>query len=492
MKSNDLKNKREELRALMQKAIKDGDQDGFYQAFDSMLQVCADDVRAQYDAQFEELKQEMDSRVLVARGVRQLTSQEREYYQKFIKAASSEDPKQALTGMSAVLPETVVNSVMDDISTNHPLLSQLKFVASNGAIRLIMNTGGQQEAVWGPLCEKIVQELTAGFREVNTVLLKLSAFIPVCKAMLDLGPEWLDNYIRQILAEAMANGMEAGFVSGDGNNKPIGMDRQTGDGVSVTGGIHPQKTPISVSSLNPRTVGNLLSMIAVSPSGKPRKVQNVILVVNPQDYFAKIMPATTLQAADGTYRNDVMPYPMTIIQSHAVDPGRAILGLAGRYFAAAGASKESRIEYSDHYHFLEDERVYLIKLYANGLPMDDNAFLLLDITGLQPAVWKMVEETAAVKSANANLSDLKIDSLRLSPAFAEGTTSYTAEATDATNGILAVPAEAAASVLVQINGKTVENGTSVKWAADDNTVKVTVTAEDGTTAKTYTVTVTKS
>lgn len=492
MKSNDLKNKREELRALMQKAIKDGDQDGFYQAFDSMLQVCADDVRAQYDAQFEELRQEMDSRVLVARGVRQLTSQEREYYQKFIKAASSEDPKQALTGMSAVLPETVVNSVLEDISTNHPLLSQLKFVASNGAIRLIMNTDGQQEAAWGPLCEKIVQELTAGFREVNAVLLKLSAFIPVCKAMLDLGPEWLDNYIRQILAEALANGLEAGFVSGDGNNKPVGMDRQTGDGVSVTGGTYPQKTPISVSSLDPRTVGNLLSLIAVSPSGKPRKVQNVILVVNPQDYFAKVMPATTLQAADGTYRNDVMPYPMTIIQSHAMDPGRAILGLAGRYFAAAGMSKEGRIEYSDHYHFLEDERMYLIKLYANGLPMDDNAFLLLDITGLQPAVWKMVEETAAVKSANANLAGLKIGGLSLSPAFAEGTTSYTAETTDATNGVLAVPAEAGASVLVQVNGKTVENGTSVKWAADDNTVKVTVTAEDGTTAKTYTVTVTKS
>lgn len=491
MKSNDLKNKREELRALMQKAIKDGDQDGFYQAFDSMLQVCADDVRAQYDAQFEELKQEMDSRVLVARGVRQLTSQEREYYQKFAKAAKSEDPKQAISNLDVILPETVVNSVLDDITTNHPLLSKLKFIATNGAIRLIMNAEGQQEAAWGPLCERIVQELTAGFREVNTTLLKLSAFIPVCKAMLELGPDWLDNYVRQILAEALANGLEAGFVAGDGNNKPVGMDRQTGDGVSVTGGTYPQKNAISVSSLDPKTVGNLLSLIAVSPSGKPRKVQDVILIVNPQDYFQKVMPATTLQAADGTYRNDVMPYPMTIVQSHAMDPGRAILGLAGRYFAAAGMSRNGRIEYSDHYHFVEDERVYLIKLYANGLPMDDNAFLLLDITGLQPAVWKMVEETGAGKSSNANLAGLKIGSLALSPAFAEGTMTYTAETENDSNAVQAVPAEAGSSVLVQVNGKTIENGASAKWSAESNTVKITVTAEDGT-AKTYTVTVSKS
>ena len=43
---------------------------------------------------------------------------------------------------------------------------------------------------------------------------KLSAFLPVCKAMLDLGPEWLDRYVRTILAEAIANGLEEGIISG--------------------------------------------------------------------------------------------------------------------------------------------------------------------------------------------------------------------------------------------------------------------------------------
>ena len=94
------------------------------------------------------------------------------------------------------------------------------------------------------------------------------------------------------------------------------------------------------------------------------------------------MPATTLMAPDGTYRNDVMPYPMTIIQSGALARGEAILGMAYRYFAAAGSATKGKIEYSDDYRFIEDERVYLIKAYANGMPMDNNAFLYLDISGI--------------------------------------------------------------------------------------------------------------
>ena len=112
----------------------------------------------------------------------------------------------------------------------------------------------------------------------------------------------------------------------------------------------------------------------------------MILLVNPKDYYTKIMPATTLMAPDGTYRNDVMPYPMSILQVAAIPEGAAIMGVSSRYFAAAGTEKTGRIEYSDHYKFLEDERVYIVKAYATGMPKDNNSFLYLDISNLQPAV----------------------------------------------------------------------------------------------------------
>lgn len=48
-----------------------------------------------------------------------------------------------------------------------------------------------------------------------------------------------------------------------------------------------------------------------------------------------------------------------------------------------GMAKNGKIEYSDDVQFLDDNRVYLAKLYGNGRPLDDNAFLYLDISELE-------------------------------------------------------------------------------------------------------------
>ena len=497
MRSNDVLT-REEIRAKIQQAIKDGNTEEFSRSFDQMLECIQTDIQQKADARIEQMKTENDTTVLSARGVRQLTSKEREYYQKLTEAMKAPDPKQALTNANLVLPETIVDAVFDELQTSHPLLSHIQFMNTRGAIRMMMNTNGYQEAAWGQLCDEIVQELTSGFKEVDTGLLKLSAFMPVCKAMLELGPEWLDDFVRQVLYEAYANGLEAGIVAGDGNGKPIGMNRQVGDNVTVTGGVYPVKSPVAVSDMSPETVGNLLALLAVDPNGKARNVRDVILVVNPVDYFQRIMPATTIMTPNGTYANDVMPYPMTIIQSPAVDQGQAIIGLGYKYFAAIGTARDGRIEYSDHYHFLEDERVYLIKGYANGFPMDNNAFLVLDISAIQPAAWRVQQVAAPAASTNAALADLRIGGLTLSPAFAAATlTGYTVTTTNATNTVTAIPADANATIEITNEGTsddatTVINGRAVTWEAGANTLTIKVTAEDGTTTQSYVVTVTKS
>lgn len=490
---------RDEIRAKMQQAIKDGDNEAFYQAFDLMLQDIRNDVQQRAAEQIQQARKEGDTQILAARGVRQLTSAERDYYQKLTEAMKAKDPQQAVTNLDIVMPETIVDAVFDELQTSHPLLSRIQFTNTRGAIRMMMNTNGYQRAAWGQLCAEIVQELTSGFKEVDTSLLKLSAFIPVCKAMLDLGPEWLDDFVRQVLYEAFANGLEYGSVAGSGNNEPIGMTRQVGDNVTVTGGVYPKKSPITVNDLSPTTVGNLLALMAVDPNGKARVLRDIILIVNPVDYFQRIMPATTVMTPNGTYANDVMPYPMSIIQSPAVDQGEAVIGIGYKYFAALGTAREGRIEYSDHYHFLEDERVYLIKGYANGFPMDNNAFFVLDITGIRPAVWKVEQVTAPTPGTNADLADLRIGGLALTPAFdADTLTGYTATTTNATNTVTAIPADANAAIEITNKGPEDEeatpvvNGRAVTWATGANTLTVKVTAENGTTTKSYVVTVTKS
>jgi len=388
MTNNDIRS-REELRAAIQQAVKDNNTEAFITAFNEMQQRIEIDLREEYSQRMDEMRQEFDASVLASRGVRQLTTEERNYYQKLGEAMRARNPKQALENLDVVMPTTVIDSVFEDLRTNHPLLSLIDFIPTNGAIEMLMNTNGYQEAAWGELCDEIVKELTSGFKAVNTVLLKLSAFLPVCKAMLELGPEWLDRYIRDILYEALANGLEAGIIAGDGNNKPIGMNRDVSEGVAVVGGAYPEKEAVAVNQFTPEEFGKLMGTLAVSENGNARPVNGLVLICNPVDYWTKVMPATTLQAPDGTYRINVLPYPATIVQSPAVTQGKAILGMAKRYFAAAGTDKSGRIEYSDHAQFLQDKRVYIIKAYANGMPKDNNSFMVLDISALSPAIWQV-------------------------------------------------------------------------------------------------------
>lgn len=488
MRSNDLTNqKMVEARQAFHDALSKNDKDALTEALQQMMEVHAEQVMGDY----QELQQETDMRILAQRGVRQLTSEERKYYQKVTAAMKSADPKQAITNLDVVMPTTIIDAVFEDLEQNHPLLSRIDFTPTNGLIEMIMNTDTTKMATWGPLCGEITKELQSGFKKVGTNLFKLSAFLPVCKAMLDLGPVWLDTYVRRILAEALANGLEYGIIMGDGKEAPIGMIRQVGEGVTVTGGVYPEKPTIELTEINPETIGNLLSVMAMGPNGKTRVVSGVIFLVNGQDYYQKVMPATTVMAPDGTYRNDVMPFPMTVIPTWALPRGKAIIGMASKYFAPVGMAKEGRIEYSDEYRFLEDERVYIIKLYANGMPKDENAFLVVDISGLQPASYKVTMVDGRAPSSEASLASLSMGNAVIAPAFNAGTTEYTATTSNATNVVNAVPAFAAASIKVLVNDVEINNGTSAEWQDGENTVKVIVTAEDDATTKTYTVTVTK-
>ena len=384
----------------MNKAIQENDQDAFAAAFEELSMNIQENILAEVDM----IRQNADAAILAGRGTRQLTSEEKNYYEKVIAAMKSSNPKQALADLDVVMPKTTIDAVFEDLTTEHPLLNAINFMNTSGMIEMIMNTDETELATWDTLCAEIVTELTSGFKKVNMSLDKLSAFLPVCKAMLDLGPAWLDRYVRDILQEALYNGLENGIIAGTGKNQPIGMIKQVGEEVQVTGGVYPDKEAIKVTSLDPVTYGTLLATMAKTPKGKPRKVDGVIMVVNPGDYFTKIMPATTFMTPQGTYINNVLPYPTTVIQSTQMPAEKAVIGMGKRYFMGIGTAKSGKIEYSDEYHFLEDERVYLVKLYGHGEPKDNNAFLVLDISELEPMILKVKTVTDAAEEPEAGES----------------------------------------------------------------------------------------
>ena len=472
------------LQRINEAATKD-DTEAFAQAFADLCELIEESVLEKTKS----FADQNDVQVLSDRGVRQLTSKETEYYSKLIEAMRSQNPKQAITNLDVAMPETVIDSVFDDLETSHPLLSKIQFTSVAGLTRMMMNTNGYQKAAWGKLTGQIIQELTSGFKEVDVTQDKLSAFIPISKAMLDLGPTWLDSYIRSVLYEALANGLEDGIINGTGKDMPIGMIRQVGDEVSVTGGEYPEKPVIKVTKFDNIQLGKLASMLSINEKGQVRAVRSLVLIANPSDYFSKILPAIQYMAPGGGYVT-TLPFEVDIIQSAAMPIGKAVFGMASHYFAGSGMSQSGRIEYSDDYHFLEDERVYLIKLYANGFPLDNTSFFTLDISELQPLRYKVEVLDNTTDAEDATLSDLKLSGITLNTTFAPATLTYTATTSGASSTVTAVASKATADISIAFGDKTYANGSRLTWASGSNVV--TINVKDGASTKAYKVTVTKS
>ncbi|MED2149536.1 phage major capsid protein, partial [Bacillus thuringiensis] len=216
--------------------------------------------------------QSSDQAILAARGGRALTSQETRYYNQVIAGNS-------FAGTEALVPPTVIERVFEDLVQNHELLSQINFVNVGALTEWILKKGDIQTAFWGKLCAAHKELLDEGFETIKIEQYKLSAFMPVCKAMLDLGPVWLDRYVRTVLVESLKIALELAIVAGTGKDQPIGMMK---DLDTVSGGVHADKAVTgSLENLSPYTLGNI--MASLTRDGK-RNPDNVMLVVNPVDY----------------------------------------------------------------------------------------------------------------------------------------------------------------------------------------------------------------
>ena len=395
-------------------------------AFEQFAKAIAATVQADFESA------NGDRNILAQRGFRQLTAEENKYYQALIEAGKSKNPVQTYAGLLSdkVMPTTIIEDVYKDLVAEHPLLAKINFQSVQYLTRWILNDHSVQTAAWGAINSQISQQITSAFRTVEITQCKLSAYAVIEKDMLDLGPAFLDNYIRTFLKEALAVALEDAIVCGTGHSMPIGLDRDIHQGVSVNSSTgYPQKTPVQITSFMPKEYGAILADLcetevwytqdstgnvvpknstSANSDGSPksgytkhggamRSFDEVTLICNQKDYLSKVMPATTVLNAAGTFTKDIFPFPTDVIRSNRVPTGKAILCLPEEYFFGIGSSKEGTLEYSDDYHFLEDQRVFKIKMHGYGKAWDDTVAILLDIS-------QLVEAYVYIKAADVNVT----------------------------------------------------------------------------------------
>lgn len=357
-------NKQDKLKDLLES----GDAKAFAEFYTEDQQAIIDSIMADIEAHGDSVDLNNESQMKEL-GLRALSKQERRYYNAVIEKTTFDDTE-------LVFPRTVFDKVFEDLRQQHPLLSEVQFVNTTGLTEWIFRTQDVEAAWWGKLCEPIKKQLENGFRKESLSLFKLSAFIPMCKSMLHLAPNWLDRFVREMLYESLALGLEKAIVIGTGSDEPIGITKDLGG--AVVEGVYPDKSAVAISDFSPKTIGTEIMLPFVD--GKIRKPDSLVIVVNPADYWGVFFPMTTTQDVNGNYHTTNLPYPFKVVQSTFMEAGKMVIGNMKDYFLGIGAPE--RIEYSDEYRFLEDDRVYIAKLLANGKPMTNTSFMVFDISAL--------------------------------------------------------------------------------------------------------------
>lgn len=134
------------------------------------------------------------------------------------------------------------------------------------------------------------------------------------------------------------------------------------------------------------------------------------------------------------------------------------------------------------------------RLYAYAATATGGTFAIGRLSGNDLAIGGTVASSSEL-STNANLSNLTLSSGTLSPSFSSAATSYTSTVANSTSSITVTPSAADANATITVNEVTVTSGqpsNEIALSVGSNTISISVTAQDGTTTKTYTVSVTRA
>lgn len=389
----------QEVFSAMAQAMNDGDAEGAAERMQQAQETLCNAI----EAEFEAYQNAGDALVLQQRGLRSLTSEETAWYQKFIAAAKS-GARQEITNLTAAMPVTIVDRVIEDMKKEHELLREIDIQNAAGATKLVMN--GVQMAskmgAWGVVTGAIAQELAGQIRVIDVTQAKYTAYFLIPKDFVKFNfgfaPMWVDQYIRIILSESIAFGLEQTILKGDGHDQFIGMIMDTS---TSSNGRYSAKTAVAITNWDDdyaAVIGSMTKDYGDGTNGDYRTVPEVLLVVNPKDAVTKVRRAQKAITPAGIVDLINLTWPTKVVTSAKLSEGEAVVGIAKNYFAAINGGTSGIIEYDDSVQFIQDNRVYTTRVYGNGRPVDNTSFVLLDISNVEaPALPVKVKGTVKTK-----------------------------------------------------------------------------------------------
>lgn len=314
-------------------------------------------------------------------GLHTLSKEETEFYELVTK-----DIKQAITGKQIdILPTSIVDRTLADIKSKSDLLSLVKMAPAGVAKWLAGSHSGT--AVWGTLTDVIKGEITAAIDSLNLEQCKLTVYMVIPKSIRELALPFVDKYLIAVLAEAMQDGLEAGYLTGNGKTGPIGITNQIAK-FKADGTASAKDVLSTVTKFSPKGLANVRKTL--TNNGK-RVVSELHLICNPLDEAEYVDPALFGEALVGGYRN-VSFMPIIKHPTPNCPQGKGIFTIKDAY--TMGCTGVRFDEY-DQTKAMDDADLVIGKSYANGRADDDNTAVVFDITKLEEYVLPVTQATTA-------------------------------------------------------------------------------------------------
>lgn len=312
-------------------------------------------------------------------GLHVLSKEETEFYQLVAK-----DVKQAITASQIdILPTSIVDRTLADVKKRSTTLSLVK-MAPAGVTKWIAGEHSGT-AVWGGLTDEIKGELSAAISGLNLEQHKLSVYLVIPKAIRELALPFVDKYFTAILAEAMHDGLVAGYLTGNGKTGPIGITNKI-ESFKADGTAAAKTKETSITKFSPKGLAGVRKTL--TNNGK-RVVTELHLICNPLDEAEYVDPALYGEALVGGYKETAF---MKIIKhpEPQCPQGTGIFTIEGAY--TMGCTSVRFNEY-DQTKAMEDADLIIGKAHANGRADDDNCAVVFDITKLEEYVLPVTQMT---------------------------------------------------------------------------------------------------
>ncbi|EAE8371531.1 phage major capsid protein [Listeria monocytogenes] len=354
----------EEKRTAFVNAIKNEEtQETQNKAYVEMVDAMAADIM---DQAKKEARQEADQYISASRTDKNITNEEIKFFNDINKEVGYKE--------ETLLPQTVVDEIFEDLTTEHPFLASIG-MRTTGLRTKFLKSETSGLAVWGKIFGEIKGQLDATFSEEESIQNKLTAFVVVPKDLENFGPVWVKRFVVTQIEEAFAVVLESAFIIGDGKDKPVGLTRKVGKGTNVVDGVYPEKVAsgtltFASSKVTVNELTDVYKYHSVKENGKPLNVAGeVTLLVNPTDAWDVKKQYTSLNA-NGVYVT-ALPYNLNIIESLFVPEKKAISYVAKRYDALVGGALN--ISTFDQTLAFEDLNLYAAKQFAYGKAKDEKA-----------------------------------------------------------------------------------------------------------------------